>query len=118
MITVYGDHFSTSSLCRFGTLTPTPATFISSTQVLCESSTMEVGYHHLAISNNPFDWSVPGLPFEFMNTSSSVLSRVSPTSGPFWSNYPDFEWFIPEKRCFNGFLVRDDYECSWQMDII
>ena len=23
-----------------------------------------------------------------------------------------------EKRCFNGFLVRDDYECSWQMDII
>lgn len=83
MITVYGDHFSTSSLCRFGTLTPTPATFISSTQVLCESSTMEVGYHHLAISNNPFDWSVPGLPFEFMNTSSSVLSRVSPTSGPF-----------------------------------
>ena len=45
----------------------------------------------------------------------SCLSHIWPFHG---RNYPDFEWFIPEKRCFNGFLVRDDYECSWQMDII
>ena len=81
-IVVYGDHFSPSSLCRFGTLAPFRAAFISPSQVMCESPSMEVGYHDLAVSNNAFDWSVPGLPFEFMNTSSSVIHRVVPKTGP------------------------------------
>ena len=81
-IVVYGDHFSPSSLCRFGTLAPFRAVFISPSQVMCESPSMEVGYHDLAVSNNAFDWSVPGLPFEFMNTSSSVIHRVVPKTGP------------------------------------
>jgi len=82
VITVQGDHFSPSSLCRFGTLRPAPAVFISPTHVLCESPEMDVGYHALAVSNNAFDWSVPGLPFEFMNTSSSLINHVAPGSGP------------------------------------
>lgn len=49
---------------------------------MCESPSMEVGYHDLAVSNNAFDWSVPGLPLEFMNTSSSVIHRVVPKTGP------------------------------------
>ena len=81
IVTVNGDHFSPTSLCRFGTLAPFPAVFISTSQVVCEAPSMEVGFHDLAISNNAFDWSIPGLPFEFINTSSSVLTAVSPSSG-------------------------------------
>jgi len=81
-VTVRGENFSPSALCRFGTLSPFPSIFISSAEVICEAPEMQIGHHHLAVSNNAFDWSVPGLPYEFMNTSSSTVNRVNPSSGP------------------------------------
>lgn len=80
-VTVRGEHFSPSALCRFGSLTPFPSVFISSAEVVCETPDMQVGHHQLAVSNNAFDWSIPGLPFEFMNTSSSTVNGVTPSSG-------------------------------------
>lgn len=108
-VVVHGDHFSSSSLCRFGTLAPFPAIFISTAQVVCVAPTMEVGYHDLAVSNNAFDWSVPGLAFEFTNTSSSVLTRLSPKSGPIQGG---------TLLTFTGIALRKDAPLSFRIGTI
>jgi hypothetical protein len=79
-VVIQGDHFTPTSMCRFGHYDPTPAVFVSSTQIVCEAPAQaRDGGVAVEVSNNGFDWTSAGIVFAY--EASARLDYVAPRRG-------------------------------------
>jgi hypothetical protein len=79
-VVIQGDHFTPTSMCRFGHYDPTPAMFVSSTQIVCEAPAQaRDGGVAVEVSNNGFDWTSAGIVFAY--EASARLDYVAPRRG-------------------------------------
>ena len=79
-VVIQGDHFTPTSMCRFGHYDPTPAVFVSSTQIVCEAPAQaRDGGVAVEVSNNGFDWTSAGIVFAY--EASAQLDYVAPRRG-------------------------------------
>jgi hypothetical protein len=61
-----GENFTPHSMCRFGSHDPTPASFVSSTQIVCVAPANAAGGGvAVEVSNNGVDWTGGGKVFQY-----------------------------------------------------
>ena len=65
-VVVRGENFTPHSMCRFGSHDPTPASFVSSTQIVCVAPANAAGGGvAVEVSNNGVDWTGGGKVFQY-----------------------------------------------------
>jgi hypothetical protein len=74
-VAVVGEGFYDGGglLCRFGSLSPMEATFVSSTLVLCPAPPSDAGAVHVEVSNNGADFTANGVSFLFVEPPQLLL---------------------------------------------
>ena len=77
---IHGDHFTPSSMCRFGQKAPVAAIFVSSNQIACEAPAQpHEGAVPVELSNDGFTWTSAGYVFAYGDVAT--LEYIAPRQG-------------------------------------